>query len=289
MNHIDPQIEKHKFVFSAFREAHFSLSLQMKDEEYPKDGFADVKTIMRDDSVVEWQLGGWLDEDQMRVARKKERLETELRRVISRIPNTTVNFRLCLILPRDDAERFQKSEADALKSELQHLIQKTDSDWTAQPLLQSPQGQLCRDFTKYPRLERYLHSFLLMPRGAQDRPHQRWIEMEGWGGAYNPLTAVEALRKIVAKKAGRYGGLQGVDARLLLHYDEAILYNSPYQDSDTTLEDMAQLAGHWLSLDFPNLSATFREVYLLHTPERCAYQVFPAIFKCMGNNASPYE
>lgn len=287
MNHIDPQIEKHKFVFSAFREAHFSLSLQMKHEEYPKDDFADVKTIMRDDSIVEWQLGGWLDEDQMRMARKKERLEAELRTVFSRIPNTTANFRLCLILPRDDAERFQKSEADALKSELQHLIQKTDSDWTAQPHLQSRQGRLCREFTKYPRLERYLHSFMLMPREVQDRPHQQWIEMEGWGGAYNPLTAVEALRKIVGKKAGRYGGLQGIDARLLIHYDEAILYNSPYHDTDTTLEDMAQLAGHWLSLDFPNQSTTFREVYLLHTPARCAYQVCPAIFKCMGENVSP--
>lgn len=164
-----------------------------------------------------------------------------------------------------------------------------DSDWTAQPDVQSPQGRLCRDFTNYPTLEKYLRSLLLMPLTAQDQQYQKWIEVEGWGGAYNPLTAVEALRKIVVKKAGRYGGLQGVDARLLLHYDEAILYNSPYHGSDVALEDFAQLAGYWLRLDFPDLSATFQEVYLLHTAERRAFQVFPAIYMCMSECASPYR
>lgn len=134
-----------------------------------------------------------------------------------------------------------------------------------------------------PDADKYLQSFLLMPTAAPDRAHNQWIEMEGWGGAYNPLTAVEALHKIIAKKAGRYGGLQGVDARLLLHYDEAILYNSPYYGgTNTSFDDMAGLAEHWLRSDFPDLCASFKEVYLLHTAERCAFQVFPAIYKCMS-------
>lgn len=277
MSNSDPQVEKHKFVFSAFREAYPALALQIKDEHYPQDGFADVETTMADRSFVEWQLGGWLDQDQMRVAKRRERLEAELRRVFSTMPNTIANFGLCLVLPRDDAERFQRAHAEVFGVELQHLLKEMDSDWSTRPQLRSPQGQLCRDFTNYPTLGKYLHSFMLMPLTASGQRHQQWIEVEGWGGAYNPLTAVEALRKIVTKKAGRYGGLAGVDARLLLHYDEAILYNSPYHDSDTALEDLAQLVGYWLVMDFPDLSSQFKEVYLLHTAERRAFQVFPVV------------
>jgi hypothetical protein len=108
---------------------------------------------------------------------------------------------------------------------------------------------------------------------------QPWIEVEGWGGAYNPLTAVEALRNIITKKAKHYGPLKGTDARLLLHYDEAILYNSPYHNGNTAFEDMAQVAGCWL-LNFPDLRIRFTEVYLLHTAERRAFQVFPVIYEC---------
>lgn len=114
MSNSDPQIEKHKFVFSTICKAHLALALQIRDVDYPKEGFADVKTTMADGGVVEWQLGGWLDQDQMRVARRRERLEAELRKVFSTIPNTTTNFWLCLVLPRDDAERFQKADAGAL-------------------------------------------------------------------------------------------------------------------------------------------------------------------------------
>lgn len=282
MSKIDPQIEKHMFVFSSFREANLELTLQIKDEEYPREGFADVMTTMVDGSIIEWQLGAWLDQTQMRMARERERLETELIRVFSTIPNTTTNFGLCLVLPKNDAKRFKEAETGTIQAELRHAIQEIDSACTAQPHLQSPQGQLCKDFTNYPTLNKYLQSFMLMQTAAPDRARNQWIQMEGWGGAYTPLTAVEALRKIIAKKAGRYGGLQGVDARLLLHYDEAILYNSPYDATDTSLDDLAELAGHWLRSDFPDLSVSFQEVYLLHTAERCAFQVFPAICKCMS-------
>jgi hypothetical protein len=277
MSNSNPQVEKHKIIFSAFRKAHLTLDWQIKDACYPEEGFADVIATMADGSLVEWQLGQWLDEDQMRTIQERKRLEKKLTEVFSTIPNTTANFRLCLVLPRDDAKQFKNANAEKFRVELQRLFKKMDSDWSTRPQLQSPEGQLCRDFTNYPTLKMYLHSFKLMPLTANDQRHQQWIEVKGWDGACNPLTAVEALRKIVTKKAGHYGGLEGVDARLLLHYDEAILYNSPYHDSGMALQDFAQLAGYWLNLDFPNLSSQFKEVYLLHTAEQLAFQVFPVI------------
>ncbi|HJT20142.1 MAG TPA: hypothetical protein VJ746_06710 [Nitrospira sp.] len=110
----------------------------------------------------------------------------------------------------------------------------------------------------------------------------RWVDQAQMGAIrlcseYNPLTATEALRNILVKKASKYAGLQGTDARLLLHYEEAVLYNSPYHQSSVALEDMAYLAGHWLGVDFPRFSTAFREAYLLHCDERRVFQIFPSV------------
>ena len=209
LNAQDQQAAKHKFVFETFLDSCTPIMAEVVNVEYPRQAdeqFADVKTVMRDNSVVEWQLGSWLDQDQMRAAKKREHLDTKLREVFSTIPNSTKSFRLCLVLPRGDAPRFQKADVSALSAELQHLLKEEDSDWIAQPHLQSPQGKVCRDFTNYQTLLKYLHSLWLAPvvegqdQSGTRHQGQSWIEMENWGGAYNPLTAVEALRQIIVKR-----------------------------------------------------------------------------------------
>lgn len=57
-----------------------------------------------------------------------------------------------------------------------------------------------------------------------------WIQFPLSGGAYSPTAALAALEQVLEKKLKKYDGRQTGDLRLIIHYDQAVIYNSPFQD-----------------------------------------------------------
>ena len=126
------------------------------------------------------------------------------------------------------------NERAAFRSDLLVLLDAIDKRWTSEPEWDTPQGFAFSDFANYPTLAKYLNSFYIHPR----KPHSassmkkgglHWLTFPAGGGAYSPDSMVDALCECIEAKTKKYAAKPAGAAEfyLLVHYDKALLYNTP--------------------------------------------------------------
>jgi hypothetical protein len=107
-----------------------------------------------------------------------------------------------------------------------------------------------------------------------------WIAFPLEGGAYSAQPALEALNEILTKKTAKYAHVQARDLRLIIHYNDAVVYNTPYEDQEH--ETFATMACEAARLVTGRNAAPFNKIYLLRAlwPNPEVFEVWPAFRRC---------
>ncbi|MGH7985650.1 MAG: hypothetical protein ACREQX_05120 [Candidatus Binataceae bacterium] len=312
------QTERERAVFARFLEAHASLAAGVASFSPAPGDFPDILVKWKTGGSAGFELGEWLHARQMAEAKRKETLRAKLREVLSQRIKERPHHIGRIALEVTDTT-FRPEDADAFATELSRIVCEVDETWQREPWRQQP-GYPMLDFANYAKLGKYVYSILPWPpqsysegifrealscaasdpeipwerfaeeakaqtrdRGlkANDKRHcDPWIEFPGDGGAYSSESALEALAGILAKKSEKYAARQSGDLRLVIYYDEAVLYNTPYEDlKHETFADMAYEAARLLT---GKDVAPFNRIYLLRAPwpNPKAFEVWPSFSKC---------
>jgi hypothetical protein len=148
-----------------------------------------------------------------------------------------------------------------------------------EPGLRARSYHSCNSFRRYPTLGKYLKQVLFAHtewRGCRRRPFPAggWITFKPLGGSYRPETAIEALNSITERKVTRYGSFGKRRMRLVIYYNKAWAYNTPYLGVNTrNFADVAKITAAKLA----GKRIRFERVYLLSTlrPGPEAFEIFP--------------
>lgn len=166
--------------------------------------------------------------------------------------NRTQHILFCMLSLQEDARRLDQRAAKSFRDELMHLIQDVDTRWKHNRSWQSLQGYLCREFNEYPALNKY-------------------------------LAALDALINAIEKQVRQYGLSGKEDVRLIVYYNQAFRYNTPWlgfagpgQPYYRNFRDVAKLAAH----EVGQLEVPFEKVYLLNALEPEAFEIYPVLLRC---------
>lgn len=309
----NPSQKQHELaVFGRFVEAYRSFGAEVEYEPASEEP-ADILAKLKNGGEIGFQLGEWLEPSQAATAKRKERLRTALQEVLSASSPEEPRNLACVAI-EVKGTTFQDKDADEFKNEFSRLVAKVDQDcrdcwammeFAAYPTLQkyilsvlfSPRGSY-QERVIGERLDKAwsdLETRRLLQQSHEeakawteelglnisgDVQAPRWIQFVVEGGASSSETAIQALAKIIRKKISHYGRSGSRDIRLVIYYDEAVLYNSPYYDQKyETFEDVAQEAARLLATK-PLLP--FTKIYLLNalSPGPEAFEVWPTLAKC---------
>jgi hypothetical protein len=273
-------------IFRAFLKACPSLARETVDITQPCQPFPDITAKLQAGSEIDFELGEWLDGQQMQQAKKIERLESSLLDALGEQGTSKSNhFRCVMLVLRDDALRFDPRHGAAFRSELLTLIAETDHRWPSERYWHSPQGRVCRELRSYPGLAKYLRSVHFSPLRFGNTTAERWpagqpwIFFRSWGGSYSSDTALSALFGIIQKKQSHYGYQDSRPVRLLVYYGQAVRYNTPYYGIKTReFEDVAA----WSAGILAGERLIFEKVYLLQAlePNLQAFEIYPSFWMC---------
>jgi len=281
LNRDPKQAEYERAIFDAFLDAYPSFAARVTDVIQPDAAFPDVTTRLKTGGHVEWELKEWLEKEQMAAGKRRECLDAAIQRAIPERPNTTTHILCCMLTPRAGA-RFDTADTEGFKEELDRLIADVDRRWPDNRAWHSPQGYLCRSFEGYLTLGKYLTEIHFEPRViAGERREwfagQPWVFLEAWGGAYDPQQAVDALVALAVEKVSGYGPFGQQDTRLLIFYNRAITYNTPFYGlAYRSFADVAPVVARKLAV----IRVPFSLVYLLNALEREACEVYPECHQC---------
>lgn len=232
------------------------------------------------------ELGEWLNEEQMHEAKGLEAVQDSITKAIGVQPNNACqNIYYAWLHPRPRV-RVRPTDSTAFREEIFKLVADADRRNDPDP---APQGWPFQDFGgSYPTVQKYLLSITFFPRrqwhpdgSITDRTWPAgvdWLTFSSWGGAYNEEPMVNALCSLIAKKIEKYD-LKPPRARmdefhLLIHYNQALLYNTPVETLRFKFADAAR-AGAELIRDDPGI---FDKVFLMLAtePEQRVFQLYPA-------------
>lgn len=314
------QTERELAVFARFLDAHASLAARVDSFLPAPDDFPDLLVKWKIGGCAGFELGEWLHAKQMAQAKRKEALRTKLREVLSqRIKERPHHIGRIALEVRDTTFRPEDADAfatellrivckvdgswqqEAWRQEAGYSI----SDFSRYPIVDKyvesilfrPQNSQtetiiskaldnAQNDPEIGRLLEQLHEEAKARtegRGLQASENQQansWIEFPGDGGVYSSKWALEALAGILARKTERYAAQQTGDLRLIIYYDEGVLYNTPYEDlKRETFADMAYEAA--LLLTKKN-AAPFNKIYLLQAlcPNPETFEIWPSFSKC---------
>src|SRR6266702_1692339 len=274
-------------IFRAFLDAYPSIAARVRTVSQPDDDFPDVVTMQMDGLSVQWELGEWLQPDQTAIAKKRERLKADIEETLGdQGINFTEHILFCLLSLQQQVSRFDKRDGDTLCTEIMRLIQDVDTRWSHSQFWWSLQGYLCRTFDGYPTLQKYMATIHFEPRVRQGEKQYwadyiPWICLEEQGGAYTPQVALDELINRLKRKNEHYGTFGESDIRLVIHYNHAVLYNTPFigimgSNVYRTFEDVAILAAKCLE----EIVIPFKRVYLLNAPGREVFEIYPKLGRC---------
>lgn len=275
------QTEREKDIFQAFLESWPQLKADVVESYPAEDDFPDVITLHTDGRRIGWELGEWLEPDQTRAGKEVERLRNAIKAVVGMQKiSPPANIRYCTLEPKATAAPFKREDAGDFRRELRTLVAQVDAEWRESPCWQSAEGYLCRELNAYPTLQRYLEAIYFAPLDVAGERRERlprvsWIVVDEGGGAYDPRVAIGALARRLEDKS-RYAPSTS-DVRLIVYYDQAVLYNTPFRSpSCPDFAAVANAAGQELRAIQPR----FTHVYLLHVPLREAFEVYPNVVSC---------
>ncbi len=299
-------------VFGRFVEAYRSFGAQVEYEPASEEP-ADILAKLKNGGEVGFQLVEWLDPSQAATAKRKEKLRTTLQGILSAF-FTQEPRNLAWVAIEVKGTTFQDKDADEFKNEFSRLIAEVDEDcqdcwamteFAAYPTLQKyvlsalflPRGsyqervigeRLDKAWSG-PEMHGLLHQFHEEARAwaeaqglniAHDVQAPSWIQFPADGCASSSENAVQALTRVISKKISHYGRCESRDIRLVIYYDEAVLYNTPYHDQKyETFEDVAQEAARFLAT---KPLPPFTKIYLLNalSPGPEVFEVWPTLAKC---------
>jgi hypothetical protein len=214
----------------------------------------------------------------MELRRQREQIETDIRAAIGEQPtNSTRHFRFVWLHPKDTVRMHEINVAD-FRRELFALIAKADCEWAGDA---RPGGSeiVVPDRSSWPAVAKALHSIQCFRRreGNDPAPGIPWIIFRSWGGAYHPRSMVEALQQRLSEKREKYrssGELKSLaEFVLIVHYDQALLYNSPVDAPDFGFKDAVAEARIFLAGD----PGAFTRIFVLIALEPCGrvFQLYP--------------
>ena len=287
------QREKERKTFEVFLHANQSLKANIKDwhVQEEEDAFPDVLCKTQDGQDFAFELGKWLNREQISQDKKTERFEQDFMQAIGTQPeNATDHIHCVLLSPRNDRLRFDSHDSEKLREELLRLIQETDRQWPNERHWQSPQGYHCLEFVCFPTLKKYLTEVWFIPRQSGTIRNEPlgivipWIQFKARGSSYSGESAREALRDIILKKSSHYGTSSEQGVNLLIHYGaDAFCYNTPFMDTATpAFEGMVGFASQVVQDCSQEKDLPFEKVYLCNTlsSELEAYELFPQRLRC---------
>ena len=273
-------------IFQAFLCSFPSLQMKIVKFEPCKSSFPDIIAKFDDHSEVDFELSEWLQDEQMHRSKSIERLELCLLNALgNQADNLYSHFRNVMLHLRADPKRFRPRDGGAFRSELYMLLEETDQRWEAERFWRSPQGYTRKKFESYPTVAKFLRSVHFSPsqignKAVEPWPAgQPWIFFKLWGGPYSSMTALNALLEAIEKKQNHYGNQSTRPMRLLIYYDKAVLYNTPYLDVDVRgFADVAKFAANALT----KTQMIFEKIYLFHAlePDLQAFEIYPTLLKC---------
>lgn len=309
----NPSQKQHELaVFGRFVEAYRSFGAQVEYGPASEEP-ADILAKRKNGGEIGFQLGEWLDPSQTATAKRKEKLRTALQGVLSAFSTQEPRNLACVAI-KVKGTMFQDKDADGFKGEFSRLIAETDqgcqgcwaiTEFDAYPTLQK-YVLSAMFFSRGSYQERILNvaldkawsdSEIRNLLNQSDKEVRAWAEAQGlnlshnaqapsWiqfpadGGAFSSENAVQALTRIISKKLCHYGRSKGRDIRLVIYYDEALLYNTPYHDQKyETFEDVAKEAAQSLAT---KTWIPFTTIYLLNalSPGPEVFEVWPTLAKC---------
>jgi hypothetical protein len=274
-------------IFEAFlRAAPDFAGEALQDWKHPATDPPDILCTTISGRIIGVELGEWLSEDQMREAKGLESIQTSILEAIGEQPdNASQNIYYVWLHPRARA-RVKPADALAFRQEIFKVVSDVDLRWDQEEEWQSSQGCFVQDFAAYPTLAKYLQSLTFFPRrqcrpdGAIERtwpPGVPWLTFRAPGGAYSEVAMVEALCALLAKKSEKYEAkppqAQMDDFYLLIHYNQALLYNTPVETLRFKFADAAR-AGTAFIADDPGI---FNKIFLLLAiePGERVFQLYP--------------
>jgi len=257
----------------------------------PKQDPPDILCTTASGRTIGVELGEWLNEDQIRDRKGLEAIQNSLLKAIGKQPDNgfeNIYFAWPCPLPK---ARVKPADALALREEILKLAEGVDRRWDQELDWQSPQGCFFDDFTGYPTVGKYLQLVRFFPRRHYEGwpPYGRvvkrtwpagcdWLVFRPAGGAYSQDAMVDALWAIIAKKIEKYEAkppqVQMDDFYLLIHYNQAFLYNTPVETLFFKFEDAARAGSAFIGED-PGI---FGKVFLMlaFQPGERVFQLYPA-------------
>jgi len=227
---------------------------------------------------IGFELAEWLHQEQMAASIAREWQEESFTEVIkSEEVDPPQNIGLILLETREGL-KLKAEDAATFRKELYECIEELDRLWPQNPEWNEPQGHMHTDFSKYPCVAAHVQELGL--RSQKRYPTIlgiQWVCYRVRGGAYMPRDAVDALVNVIKKKTTMYSGLHGQaglnELYLVVYYDRALIYNTPYFAPGFDFVDITKLAAAEVSKN----PGPFQKVFLFNTlpQDREVIQLWP--------------
>jgi hypothetical protein len=256
-----------KMIFEAFLRTNSDFAGDaIAKWEQPEDDPPDILCTTTSCRRIGVELGEWLNEGQIRKAKGSETIQRSILQAIGQPPpNGTENIYFAWLHPKSKA-RVKPADAAGFRVELFKLVKDVDARWEQEPNWQSPQGCWYEDFKLYPTVGKYLSRITFFPRKhysgwpPNGRVEKRawpngcdWLIFEAPGGVYSENSMVNALFEIITKKIEKYEAKPPAipldEFCLLIHYNQAWVYNSPVETPSFTFDDVAAAATNFIGDD----------------------------------------
>ncbi|MGA8154358.1 MAG: hypothetical protein WB952_25670 [Terriglobales bacterium] len=226
------------------------------------------------------ELGEWLNEQQTRESKERERLEDSYCSVLKSEEEEPPRNIGWVYLNSKPGLRLGAEDAVAFKAEFYECIKQTDTGWPNNPERDDPQGHTLRDFAEYPVMGKYLDGLHFQSR-ERINPIKgiAWADFRPRGGAYSPKDAVAALLELLRKKTNKYASLHReqdlVELYLVVYYDQGLIHNTPYFGLNFGLDEVAKAA----SAEVAKNPGPFQKIFLFNSIDQdmAVYQLWPQV------------
>src|SRR5882724_2169146 len=263
-----------KLIFASFLEAYAELADEIVEwgvveEWYPEhaidppphpfDKRPDIIAVTKSGKKIGVELKSWVNREQIAEARKQERYQENIRKIIGEQgPNETHHIGQVWLSARQ--VRFDAGDVPDFQEQLRALIEREDK----LELDQNSWKDINLD--DFPTLERYLNTVRVHSR--KRHRSKNWITFPYSASFFSPKTMHETLTNalIAHTKDERYNKELRTQASLdelglLVHYDfKAFAYNTPFDAPNFGFEEAANLARETLNSN----GGYFDRVFLFH-------------------------
>ena len=236
----------------------------------PTDDPPDVICHTASGDVVAVELSNWLDESQISRRKPRQQMEQLINTALGEVPeNWTQNFHSVWMHPcqRIDRASFRP---EPFRRQLFDWITELDTAGVRETRVSVP--------SKYDAVSHvleYIEIFTIRDQGG--RLEYYWISFPAHASWYTPETMVNVLQRRLSDKCNRYRENEKLKAFaqrvLLIHYDQALIYNTPVETPHFKFHHAADAARTFLNRD----AGVFDRVYLMISlePSGKVFQLYP--------------